>query len=93
MAYLSLWRGPQHDFPGAGAFVIIVLAVIVLIFLRVYVWGGRSKGPSGHRSRRRTEHRDTSHQPERHDGNHGHQAGSRQRPSQPPGSHRKHGSR
>ena len=89
MAYLSLWRGPQHDFPGAGLFVIIVLAVIVLIFLRMYVWGGRSRGPSGHRSRRRTEHQ-ASHEPEQGE-HHGHQAASRRRPGRPASSRRKHG--
>ena len=45
-----------HDFAGAGVFVIVVLAVIVLIFIRVYVVGDRSRRLRGHRARRRTGH-------------------------------------
>jgi hypothetical protein len=46
-------RGPAHNFPGAIEFVIAVLAIIVVIFVRVY-------GPR-RRSGTRTTHR-TSHQ-------------------------------
>ena len=46
-------RGPAHNFPGAIEFVIAVLAIIVVIFVRMY-------GPR-RRSGPRTTHR-TSHQ-------------------------------
>lgn len=64
-----------HDFAGAGVFVIVVLAVIVLIFMRVYVVGDRSRRLRGHRARRRTRHhpnhvpvRDGTHRSHREDG-------------------------
>lgn len=49
-----LVHGPGHDFAGAGAFVLVVLALIVLIFIRVYGGGNQPRGPTGHHSRRRT---------------------------------------
>jgi hypothetical protein len=81
-------HGPVHDFGGAGIFVIVVLALIVAIFVRVYVVGGRSKGPAGHHSRRRAGH-GISHAPEaghhaghasERNGDHGHPAAARRRP-------------
>ncbi len=29
-------RGPNHDFSGAGVFVIVVIVLIALIFIRMY---------------------------------------------------------
>lgn len=49
-----LVHGPGHDFAGAGAFVVIVLALIVLIFFRMYSQGNQTRGPTGHHSRRRS---------------------------------------
>ncbi len=54
-------RGPSHDFPGAGLFVVVVIVLIVLIFFRVYGRGGPSRRramrrpgrPAGHRTRPR----------------------------------------
>jgi hypothetical protein len=50
-------QGPGHNFTGAWVFVVVVLALIVLIFLRVY--GGRdgSGRRTGHRSRWRAARR------------------------------------
>jgi hypothetical protein len=46
---------PTHDiaFPGDGWFVFGVLLVIVLIFMRMYVWEDRSGRRTAHRSKRR----------------------------------------
>lgn len=83
-----LVRGPVHAGVGGGIFVIVVLAVIVLVFVRVYVIGGRSKGPAGHRSRRQAGP-GTSHAPEAghhaghapgQSGNYGHPAAASRRP-------------
>jgi hypothetical protein len=63
-----------HDFTGAGVFVIVFLAIIVLIFIRVFVAGGRPGRLRGHRSRRRTGH-NASHMPKR-DGTHGSHRGN-----------------
>jgi hypothetical protein len=49
-------RGPRY-MPYGWVFVVVVIALILLIFIRVYGVGGRSRGPAGHRSRRRTGHR------------------------------------
>ena len=68
-------------FPGAGVVVVIVILLIVLIFIRMYVWGDRSRRLTGHRSGRSTAHRAKSG-PER-GGNHGHRAVSRRRPNWP----------
>jgi hypothetical protein len=43
--------------PYGWVFVVFVVALVLLIFIRVYVIGGRSRGPAGHWSRRRTGHR------------------------------------
>jgi hypothetical protein len=79
---------PAHDFPGAGAFVLVVLVLIAAIFIRVYGWGNKTRGPTGHHSRRRTAHRSgrqtvhhASHQPQRDD-NHGHGLESHKQPHQ-----------
>jgi uncharacterized membrane protein len=42
--------------PYGWVFVLAVIALILLVFIRVYVIGGRSRRIS-HRSRRRTGHR------------------------------------
>jgi hypothetical protein len=72
-----------HDFvfPGNWVFVFGVLLLIALIFVRVYVWGGRSGRRTAHRPGRRTAHR-ASRVPER-GGDHGHRAVSRRRPNRP----------
>lgn len=62
--------GPRY-IPYGWVFVVVVIVLIALIFIRVY---GR-----GAQSRRRTAHR-ASHRPER-GGNHGHRAVSRRRPN------------
>jgi hypothetical protein len=43
--------------PYGWVFVVAVIALILLIFLRVYVIGGRSRRRIAHRSRRRAGHR------------------------------------
>ena len=43
--------------PYGWVFVVAVIALILLVFLRVYVIGGRSRRRTAHRSRRRTGHR------------------------------------
>jgi len=46
---------PTHDmvFPGNWVFVYGVLLLILVIFVRMYVWGGRSRRRTAHRSKRR----------------------------------------
>jgi hypothetical protein len=65
--------GPTHDisFPGDGWFVIGVLVLIVLIFIRMYAWGDQSGRRTAHRARR---------VPER-GGDHGHRTVSRRQPN------------
>jgi hypothetical protein len=89
---LALIRGPAHDFPGAGIFVIVVLAVIVLIFIRVYGGGNQPGQRISHRSRRRTVHHVNHPQPPSHPHapshpqatgeNHGHKPESHHHPQQ-----------
>jgi hypothetical protein len=43
--------------PYGWVFVVAVIALILLIFIRVYVIGGRSQRRIAHRSRRRAGHR------------------------------------
>jgi hypothetical protein len=43
--------------PYGWVFVVAVIALILLIFIRVYVIGGRSRRRIAHRSRRRAGHR------------------------------------
>ena len=43
--------------PYGWVFVLAVIALILLVFIRVYVIGGRSRRRTAHRSRRRTGHR------------------------------------
>ena len=43
--------------PYGWVFVVAVIALILLVFIRVYVMGGRSRRRISHRSRRRTGHR------------------------------------
>jgi hypothetical protein len=54
-------RGPGHNFPGAWEFVVAVLLIIVVIFVRMY--GPRRHRQSGqqttHRTTRRTLRRST----------------------------------
>ncbi len=56
-------RGPGHDFPGAGVFVIVVLVLIVLIFIRVYGGGNQPGRRSAYRSRRRRSAHRANHPP------------------------------
>ena len=79
VAYMP--RLPRYV-PDAWVFVIVFLFLIMLIFVRVYGMGDRSRRRTAHRSRRRTVHR-ASRVPER-GGNHGHRAVSRRRPNRPP---------
>jgi hypothetical protein len=66
---------PTRDFvfPGSWAFVLGVLLLIVLIFIRMYVWGDRS----GRRTARRA-----GRAPERGK-DHGQRTVSRRRPNRP----------
>jgi hypothetical protein len=56
-------RGPSHNFPGAIEFVIAVLVIIVVIFVRVYGprrrSGPRTTHRSSHQTVRRTVRRST----------------------------------
>ena len=67
--------------PYAWVFVVVVLALIALIFMRVYGGRDQSGRQAGHHSRRRTAHRSaqrTEHGASRapeHGADHGHQAG------------------
>jgi hypothetical protein len=82
-----LVHGPGHDFAGAGVFVVVVLALIVLIFMRVYGGGNQPHGPAGHRSRRRTARksgRQTAHRAS-------HPSASHPPASHPPGRDEDHG--
>jgi hypothetical protein len=69
--------------PFAWIFVIVVLLLIALIFIRMYVLGDwfrrRSLRKAAHESGQRKVH-PVSHVPE-HGGSHGHRAGSRRRPN------------
>jgi hypothetical protein len=61
---VALWRGPTHNFPGAWIFVVVVLAIIVLIFVRVYgprSWTWRLTGRRGRRTGQ-TVHRVSDHE-------------------------------
>jgi hypothetical protein len=73
--------GPIHDisFPGDGWFVIGVLVLIALIFIRMYAWGDQSGRRTAHGYRRRTAHR-AGRVPQR-GGDHGHRTASRRRPN------------
>jgi len=71
---VAVLRTTPTNFPGAWVFVVGVILLIVLIFLRMY--GGRGR-PGG----RQTAH-SASREPER-GGNHGHRAVSRRRPNRP----------
>jgi hypothetical protein len=80
--------GPRY-IPYGWVFVVVVILLIMLIFIRVYGRGDRSRRRTAHRSGRRTAHRSrrrTAHRasrvPER-GGNHGHRAASRRRPDRP----------
>lgn len=70
-----LVHGPRY-MPYAWVFVVVVIALILLIFIRVYGMGDRSRR-AAHRSGRRTADR-VSRPPER-SGNHRHRAVSRRR--------------
>jgi hypothetical protein len=58
----ALWRGPTHNFPGAWEFVVAVLVIIVVIFIRVYGPRSWSWRPTGHRGRRTGVHRVSEHE-------------------------------
>jgi hypothetical protein len=76
--------GPTHDisFPGDGWFVVGVLVLIVLIFIRMYAWGDQSGRRTAHGYKRRNAHR-AGRLPER-GGDHGHRTASRRRPNRAP---------
>ena len=61
-------RGPAHNFPGAIEFVIAVLAIIVVIFVRMYGprnwFGSRKTRQASHQTVRRNVRRST-HRSER----------------------------
>jgi hypothetical protein len=86
-------EGPSHNFTGASVFVVVFLALIVMIFVRVYGKRGRSGPRTTHRSKRRTVHQTvdrsgprTPHDPSRAPepgGKHAHGAASQRRPNQP----------
>lgn len=60
----ALWRGPTHNFTGAWEFVVAVLVIIVVIFIRVYGPRSWSWRRTGHRGRPtgQTVHRVSDHQ-------------------------------
>jgi hypothetical protein len=71
--------------PYAWVFVVVVLFLIALIFVRVYVLGDWFRRRAAHRAGQRTTHH-VSHVPERggshgNHGNHGHRAASKRRPN------------
>jgi hypothetical protein len=68
----SLGRWGFRPTPYDWVPLAVIIALIVLIFVRVYVVGDRSASGSGHRGRRRTVDR-ASHEPERGE-DHGHPA-------------------
>ena len=84
---VALWRGPTHNFPGAVEFVIAVLVIIVVIFIRVYGPRRPTWGPTGHSARRRgadTAHRvagQGEHHDHDHNHEHGHQVKAKRRPN------------
>ena len=47
-----MFRGPTHNFPGALAFVIVVLVIILAIFFRMYGPRRRSGPKATHRTTR-----------------------------------------
>ena len=59
-----------------------VIILLIVIFVGVYSGGGRSRGPSAHRSGRRTVRR-ASRVPERGRNHHGHREASRRRSNRP----------
>jgi hypothetical protein len=65
--------------PYAWVFVVVVLFLIALIFVRMYVLGDWFRRRAAHRAGQRTVHH-VSHVPER-GGSHGHRAGSKRRPN------------
>jgi hypothetical protein len=73
-----------HYVPYAWIFVVVVLFLIALIFIRVYVLGDWFRRRAAHRAgQHRSGHEavhPVSHVPER-GGSHGHRAGSRRRPN------------
>jgi hypothetical protein len=79
-----LVHGPRY-MPYGWVFVIVVVFLIALIFVRVYGRGGRSARVTGHRSGRRNGHRSvqgTAHHashPTEQGGDHGHQEVSKRR--------------
>jgi len=78
-------RGPRYIEYG-WVYVVVVIAVIALIFIRVYVRRDRSLGEKADRSEPRTVHRVSRVRTRKrgHQGaNHGHQAASRRRPNEP----------
>ena len=80
---IGLGRVSSRDivFPGSWVFLLVVILLIVLVFIRVYGGGSRS-GRTAHRSGRQTVHR-TTRVPER-GGSHGHRTASRRRPNHRP---------
>lgn len=85
-------RGPRYIEYG-WVYVVVVIALIALIFIRVYGRRDRSRGEKADRSEpltvrrvsrvrtRKRGHQGGNH--ERQGGNHGHQATSRRRPNEP----------
>ncbi len=74
-----------NHIPYGWIFIVVVIALILLIFIRVYGFGDRSQR-AARGSEQRTEH-PSGHAPEQpghkaeHGGSHGHQPGSRRRPN------------
>jgi hypothetical protein len=65
--------------PYAWVFVVVVLFLIALIFVRMYVLGDWFRRRAAHRAGQRTVHR-VRHAPER-GGSHRHRAASKRRPN------------
>jgi VIT1/CCC1 family predicted Fe2+/Mn2+ transporter len=54
---VAVMRTMPRYMPYGWVFVVAVIALILLIFIRAYVIGGRSRRRIAHRSRRRAGHR------------------------------------
>ena len=66
--------------PYAWVFVVVVLFLIALIFVRVYVLGDWFRQRAAHRSGQRAVHHHVSQVPKQ-GGRHGHRAGTKRRPN------------
>ncbi len=82
-------RVPPHAFPYGWVFIVVVIALILLIFIRVYVFGNRPAQQAEHPARNQPEQPPGQHtehhagHPPAQGGNHGHRPASRRRRHRP----------